>query len=81
VERAGAIETLFPIRIVSAASVLREPVHGPNWIAAGIAALAFDPLTGLGVHKAIESGLPSSAAIASSLGRRLGGACPQALFA
>jgi hypothetical protein len=62
-ERAGAIETLSPIRIVSAASVLREPVHGPNWIAAGDAALSFDPLSGLGVHKAIESGLRSSAAI------------------
>jgi flavin-dependent dehydrogenase len=63
-ERAGgAVEMLSPIRIVSAASVLREPVHGPNWIAAGDAALAFDPLSGLGVHKAIESGLRSSAAI------------------
>ena len=62
-ERAGAIEMLSPIRIVSAASVLREPVHGPNWIAAGDAALAFDPLSGLGVQKAIESGLRSSAAI------------------
>ena len=62
-ERAGGIDMLSPIRIVSAASVLREPVHGPNWIAAGDAALAFDPLSGLGVHKAIESGLRSSAAI------------------
>lgn len=66
-ERAGAIEMLSPIRIVSAASMLREPVHGPNWIAAGDAALAFDPLSGLGVHKAIESGLRSSAAIARNL--------------
>jgi flavin-dependent dehydrogenase len=66
-ERAGAIEMLPPIRIVSAASVLREPVHGSNWVAAGDAALAFDPLSGLGVHKAIESGLRSSAAIARYL--------------
>ena len=63
-ERAGAIEMLSPIRLVSAASVLRQPVHGPNWIATGDAALAFDPLSGLGVHKAIETGLRSSAAIA-----------------
>jgi flavin-dependent dehydrogenase len=62
-ERAAAKEMLTPIRIVSAASVLREPAHGPNWIAAGDAALAFDPLSGLGVHNAIESGLRSSAAI------------------
>jgi flavin-dependent dehydrogenase len=66
-ERADTLEMLSPIRIVSAASVLREPVHGPNWIAAGDAALAFDPLSGLGVHKAIESGLRSSAAIARHL--------------
>jgi len=62
-ERAGAIEMLSRIRIVSAASALREPVHGPNWIAAGDAALAFDLPFGLRVHKAIESGLRSSAAI------------------
>lgn len=62
-ERAGAVEMAPPIRIVSAASVLLEPVHGQKWIAAGDAALAFDPLSGLGVHKAIESGLRSSAAI------------------
>jgi flavin-dependent dehydrogenase len=52
-----------PIHVVSAASVLREPVLGPNWIAAGDAALAFDPLSGLGVHKAVESGLRSAEAI------------------
>jgi flavin-dependent dehydrogenase len=66
-ERADVIEMPSPKRIVSAASVLREPVHGPNWIAAGDAALAYDPLSGLGVHKAIESGLQSSAAIARQL--------------
>jgi flavin-dependent dehydrogenase len=66
-ERAGTIETLSPVRIVSAASVVRQPVHGPNWIAAGDAAVAFDPLSGLGVHKAIESGLRSAAAITRHL--------------
>jgi flavin-dependent dehydrogenase len=44
--------------------VLRQPVLGPNWIATGDAALAFDPLSGLGVHKALESGLRSAEAIA-----------------
>jgi flavin-dependent dehydrogenase len=63
-ERAGAIEVTHPIHIVSAASVLRQPVRGPNWIAAGDAALAFDPLSGRGVHKAIESGLRAAEAIA-----------------
>jgi flavin-dependent dehydrogenase len=62
-KRATAMEKLPRIHIVSAASVLRQPVTGPNWIAAGDAALAFDPLSGLGIYKTIESGLRSSAAI------------------
>jgi len=62
-ERATAMSTQPRIHIVSAASVLRRPVTGPNWIAAGDAALAFDPLSGLGIYKTIESGLRSSAAI------------------
>jgi flavin-dependent dehydrogenase len=62
-ERATAMEKLPRIHIVSAGSVLRQPVTGPNWIAAGDAALAFDPLSGLGIYKTIESGLRSSAAI------------------
>lgn len=63
-QRAAAMERLPRIRVVSAASVLRQPVAGPNWVAAGDAALAFDPLSGLGIYKTIESGLRSSAAIA-----------------
>jgi flavin-dependent dehydrogenase len=63
-ERATGMDQLPRIHIVSAASLLRVPVTGPNWIAAGDAALAFDPLSGLGIYKTIESGLRSSAAIA-----------------
>jgi len=63
-QRAAAIEEQPQIRIVSAASLLRQPVTGPNWIAVGDAALAFDPLSGLGIYKTMETGLRSSAAIA-----------------
>jgi len=63
-ERATPMKKQPRIHIVSAASVLRQPVTGPNWIAAGDAALAFDPLSGLGIYKTIESGLRCSAAIA-----------------
>jgi flavin-dependent dehydrogenase len=63
-ERAPAMNKPPRIHLVSAASVLRQPVTGPNWIAAGDAALAFDPLSGLGIYKTIESGLRSAAAIA-----------------
>ena len=62
-ERATAMNQQPRIHIVSAASVRRQPVTGPNWIAAGDAALAFDPLSGLGIYKTIESGLRASAAI------------------
>jgi flavin-dependent dehydrogenase len=66
-ERAPAMDKPARIHIVSAASVLRQPVTGPNWVAAGDAALAFDPLSGLGIYKTIESGLRSSAAIVRCL--------------
>jgi flavin-dependent dehydrogenase len=66
-QRAAAIEGQPRIRIFSAASMLRQPVTGTNWIAVGDAALAFDPLSGLGIYKTIETGLRSSAAIARSL--------------
>jgi flavin-dependent dehydrogenase len=63
-ERAPACETRPAVRVVSAASVLRRPVTGPNWIVAGDAALAFDPLSGQGIYKTIETGLRSAAAVA-----------------
>jgi len=49
---------------VSASSVIRRPVTGVNWIAIGDAALAFDPLSGQGIFKSIETATRSSAAIA-----------------
>jgi flavin-dependent dehydrogenase len=66
-QRAKTMEKPPRIRIVSAASMLRQPLTGPNWIAAGDAALAVDPLSGLGIYKSIESGRRSSAAIARCL--------------
>jgi flavin-dependent dehydrogenase len=42
-------------RIVSAASSRRERVNGPGWVAVGDAALSFDPLSSLGIYKALDS--------------------------
>ena len=67
-QRAVAMEVQPQIYIVAAASVLHQPVSGSNWIATGDAALAFDPLSGLGIYKTIETALRSSAAIARTLG-------------
>lgn len=67
-ERAVSVPIPLPTQIVSASSVVRCPVTGPDWIAAGDAALAYDPLSGQGVLKSIETGMRSSAAIARYLG-------------
>lgn len=62
-ERAGRLPIPPPFEIVSAASAIRRPVTGANWTAIGDAALAFDPLSGQGISKSIETGTRSSSAI------------------
>ena len=63
-ERAGCRQLPPPSQIVSAASVVRSPVTGPDWMATGDAAFAFDPLSGQGVFKSIETGARCASAIA-----------------
>src|SRR5215469_11716057 len=63
-ERAGCRKIPPPSQIVSAASVVRNPVTGPDWMATGDAAFAFDPLSGQGVFKSIDTGVRCSLAIA-----------------
>lgn len=63
-ERAGRNQIPPPTLVVSAGSLVRRPVVGENWIATGDAALAFDPLSGQGVLKSIETGTRCAAAIA-----------------
>lgn len=63
-ERARSRPIPPPSRIVSAASVVRRPAAGPGWIAIGDAALAFDPLSGQGVLKSIETGVRCASVIA-----------------
>lgn len=50
-------------RRVAASSQRREPAAGRGWVAVGDAAAAHDPLCGLGVHWALESGLAAARAI------------------
>ena len=40
-----------------------DRVAGPNWLAVGDAAMAFDPLSGQGVYKAIQSGIRAADSI------------------
>lgn len=63
-QRAGCRQIPAPSLVVSAGSLVRRSVVGPNWIATGDAALAFDPLSGQGVLKSIETGTRCAAAIA-----------------
>lgn len=63
-ERAGRKPIPRPSQIVSAASVVRRPTAGLNWMAIGDAALAFDPLSGQGVFKSIDNGIRCGSVIA-----------------
>ena len=62
-ERAGRLQIPPPSQILSAASVVRRPVTGVDWMAIGDAALAFDPLSGQGVFKSIETATRCCSAI------------------
>jgi flavin-dependent dehydrogenase len=58
-------EALF---IVSAASSRRKTVAGPSWIAVGDAAFSFDPLSSLGIFKALDSANRAFESILDGLG-------------
>jgi flavin-dependent dehydrogenase len=56
-------------RMVSAQSYLMDRVAGNNWIAIGDAAMAWDPLSGQGITKALESGVHAADAVLEAEGR------------
>jgi flavin-dependent dehydrogenase len=58
--------TLTKPKIVSAASVIRHPVIGKNWLATGDASITFDPLSGRGVYSALQGGILAGEAIIAS---------------
>ncbi len=49
--------------VVAANTSRLERLTGKNWLAVGDAAMAFDPLSGQGVHKALQSALKAADAI------------------
>ncbi|HEY7107793.1 MAG TPA: tryptophan 7-halogenase [Nitrososphaeraceae archaeon] len=61
--RAGQQISLAESKIVSAASVLRNPLHGTDWLAAGDASIAFDPISGQGVYNALRGGVIAAEAV------------------
>lgn len=50
-----------------ATSSLLDPIGGPDWLAAGDAASSYDPLSSMGIHKALADGLDAAEAIAARL--------------
>jgi flavin-dependent dehydrogenase len=61
--RTGTRDALIEPKVVSAASVIRRPVCGTDWLAVGDACIAFDPLSGLGVYNALRGGILAAEAI------------------
>src|SRR5262249_13079182 len=55
-------------RCTSAGSGRLEPCGGPGWLAAGDAALAFDPLSSQGLLHALAGGTHAARAVADALG-------------
>lgn len=60
-------ELRAPLLIRPATSQLVLPVAGPEWLAVGDAASAFDPLCSHGITKAMSDGLNAGVALAGSL--------------
>jgi flavin-dependent dehydrogenase len=54
---------LSKLRLISAASTARLNPVGKGWCAVGDAAVSHDPLSGLGVHHALESALQAAPAV------------------
>lgn len=50
-------------RTLYAGSGIRTPLHGPGWLAVGDSASTYDPLSGMGIFKALRQGLAASEAL------------------
>jgi flavin-dependent dehydrogenase len=55
--RVGSQAVINKPKIVSASSIIRRPVCGRDWLAAGDACTAFDPLSGQGMYNALKGGI------------------------
>ncbi len=65
--RAGAAGSGV-VRYAAANSQRRQPAAGTGWLAVGDAAAAHDPVAGLGVYWALESGMAGAATILAGAG-------------
>ena len=58
--RVESLATNPPLRVAAANSSRLDQVSGGTWLAIGDAAMAFDPLSGHGVYKALQSALQAT---------------------
>ena len=60
------------LTVVSAATTRLEHFHGDRWLAAGDAAMSFDPLSSQGIYTALYSGMKAAEAAAQDSGAEYG---------
>lgn len=65
--RAAGFRLSGDVRAKFAGTSVCEPVAGRRWIAVGDAACAFDPLSSMGISKALQSGIAAAHVITRSL--------------
>lgn len=70
--RAEARDLVTRPLIVQANSSRLGRVHGDDWLAMGDAAMAFDPISGQGVYRALESGMRAAEAVQASFAGKSG---------
>jgi flavin-dependent dehydrogenase len=70
--RVGSSARQGDLRTVSANSYRMNHTVGENWLTAGDAAIAWDPLSSQGISKALESGAAAGHAVAEALAGRPG---------
>lgn len=66
-ERFGTVSGAAHVQPFAAMTCAYERVHGDNWLLAGDAAMTWDPLSGQGICKALESGMRAGRAIDQAL--------------
>jgi flavin-dependent dehydrogenase len=64
----GPPPAVAALRVVAANTVWSGTVAGPNWVAAGDAALSLDPLAGRGITDALASGCHAARAVLTARG-------------
>lgn len=64
--RVGSQTVINKPKIVSASTIIRRPVCGIDWLSAGDACTAFDPLSGQGIYNALKGGVFAAESVIAS---------------